>query len=113
MLLKRIMMSVSFLLAASACSEEASNGDVSQTCPEAKSQIENFMSQNRSCNSDSDCNSEFGGCLVLVFNNSTDRNELYRLKSSYDSACSGQGVCGIPPGIAKCENQVCKSAPWP
>lgn len=113
MLLKRIQMSVCFLLAASACSKEASNGDISQTCPEAKSQIENFMSQNRSCNSDSDCTSEYGGCLVLVFNNSTDRNELYRLKSSYDSACSGQGVCAIPPGFPKCENQVCNSVRGP
>lgn len=79
------------------------------SCDAARTQIENFMAQNRTCNSDSDCNTEYGGCIVLTFNNSTSRTELAGLKSIYDNACSNQGLCGIPPGNPSCENHICTS----
>ena len=79
------------------------------SCDAARTQIENFMAQNRTCNSDSDCNTEYGGCIVLIFNNATSRTELAGLKSIYDNACSSRGLCGIPPGNPSCENHICTS----
>ena len=103
------------LIFVSACGESKNQSSTRNlqglTCDAAKSQLETFMSQNQSCTNDSDCKTEYGGCIVLVFNQSTNHSELNRLKDLYDNACTGQGLCGIPPGTPKCVNSTCVS--WP
>lgn len=104
---------VFFLILVTGCDVSNKNSSHAQVqaCSAAEAHLEKFLSENRSCNTDSDCNADYGGCITLKYNNSTDRSELYRFKMLYDVACD-DGVpsyCGMPPGTPACVDHVCTS----
>lgn len=79
-------------------------------CSNLESQLYSWLDQNSRCTVDSECRTQYGGCLRLSYNASTNLQELNRRVDQWNNQCASQrGMCGIPPGAPVCDAGQCSA----